>query len=229
MNTVVAPVVHTKVRKQVLACLPSPGGSVTLQHAIKGVSVIQKSARDRASSPVVQGEVDGVATLLSELSMGISPEEKDIDRFSEFFKSLLKCAEGFYTVKRRASSGVKESDGVLVKLHGREALLEQFEKICEDFRFGVEVRPAELQPLKTCSWIFCKNERQQVQEWIASAAAREVAKATAVVPAASGPEIHLRARQALPPHRSPAAALLRLTARAAPRTQPGRAVPGRTS
>ena len=128
-----------------------------------------------AAPPGVQGTIEGVLSLLSDLSMGVSPRDKTIHSFSDFFKLVLKRTEEFFVVSMLAVEDAPVVvEGQLVTLQGRDALLAQFTRLGDDVKKGQLPKLADLQPLKTFGWVFGAEQKETVQKWVSAAMSAEL-------------------------------------------------------
>lgn len=172
LNFGAEPMLKTRVYELVLKCLPSEGKAMTIQQSMARINELKASAVVRAANPSLQGEVEGILSMLGDLAMGIAPNDKSIDSFSHFYKTVLKRAESFYTLTDGDMDESGPSSAELATLHGREALLAQFRRVGEKSRVGIRLNFEELQPLKTFGWVLGGDEKAQVHQWLAKAAAQ---------------------------------------------------------
>ncbi len=90
LNDFVESMAQVRIRKSALLCFPTKDKKCSLQQASKSIGSIKNSEMLRASGPVIAGEVDGVMSMLSDLTMGICPTDKDIERIRDFYTTVLK-------------------------------------------------------------------------------------------------------------------------------------------
>jgi len=161
LNRALEPIVKERVRAQLLKCLPDETNRVTVQQAVQGMGQLKASPLVRAAHPELQGEVEGVLSLLNDLSMGISPREKTVQGFSDFFKIVLKRAENFFSLDPEAAPEdcATAGEGQLIALQGRDALRAQFRRLSENHKKGEQIGITDLQPLKTYAWCSATTRR----------------------------------------------------------------------
>ena len=69
--------------------------SCSLPKVIVEVSKLKASPLVIAAGPAILGEIEGVVSLITNLSMAVPPKQHDIEAFSDYFKMVLKRLEFF--------------------------------------------------------------------------------------------------------------------------------------
>lgn len=131
-----------------------------------------------AAGPEVQGELDGVISLVTNLSLAIPPRQDDIGSYTGFFKLALKRCE-YFCAKEVPDTG--SSTGILKfaapktrTVFGGEALCAMFEETRAMFE-NPKAPPVTLhviRPFRAFAWLLTPDQSREVQRWIASVCLR---------------------------------------------------------
>ena len=134
--------------------------------AIQQLGLVRKGDRCLAAPPNVAGEIDGVIGMVTQLSEGIAPKEKDIRAFSDLFRLVLKRCEDFHIVEVFEASPGKLNFAKKL-LRGSEAVKHTFLEVQTMMNEGgVAVNLQTLRPLKTFSWVLTAAEQDLLRTWI---------------------------------------------------------------
>ena len=128
----------------------------------------------RMATKASQGEVDMVATFVSNLMIGSGPRPEDSDHWSPFFKLVLKKAERFLVGHKTEDCVMKKGAVVLagtkeVKIFGREVLEQMMTSIGEamaDPKRQSDVKMPRLRPLKLWRYLLTQEQRAKVTAWM---------------------------------------------------------------
>ena len=118
-----------------------------------------------AAPQAAVGEIEGIIGLISQLAEAIAPKEKDIERFSEWYKLILKRCEYFHS----GDFTIQEPGKLpFVKmLRGPEAIRRTFvetsQKILDN---AAQVTLESLRPLRTFSWVLSSAEMTTLRSWV---------------------------------------------------------------
>lgn len=162
-------------REEILLSLPTPALQMTCQQSIQMVRELKASPLARMANPAMQGVVEGILSLLTDLNKGISPSNKTAAAFLDFYKLVLKRTENFFRLSLPAIEDADPSSRQLVALHGRSAFLRQYSEPGKMVKRGRGIRVQDLQALKTYSWVLAKDQKGELQNWLSKAIAGEVA------------------------------------------------------
>lgn len=169
---------NSNIRSSVMGALPSVDVRKTVQQALQDVQNLKISRQLASAGPVVRGEVDAVAGLLTNLAAHVGPKAKDVAAFSEFFSLILKRCEAFYETigepTRPKVDGLLRFAAVDSKtLVGREALKYDFAAVARKFEEGSVVSLGDLRGFRTFTWMLDDPQAAQVQKWITQICLRE--------------------------------------------------------
>lgn len=122
----------------------------------------------------MENEVDGLIAMITHLSQGVPPRDKDLPRLSPLCKLVLKKAEDFCVVSVCRRPLVKQNldSSNAEQLHGAEALRHIYSEIESKMEKDAAISMQDLQPLKQFSWLLDAEQRAQVQKWVAAVAKR---------------------------------------------------------
>ena len=125
----------TKLHSDLLFILPSAEVAKKIEAVIDSIKLIKNTPLTLAGGSQADKIIDGVLSLLRQLQDGVSPDDKEIARYDNFFKLVLKRAENFCTAlavptEHAAKAGTKKvARSAEVLLFGLPALEYKVEQL----------------------------------------------------------------------------------------------------
>lgn len=142
---------------------------------MKRLKIVQASDIVKAGGQAMQSDVDGVLAMISHLSQGVPPRDRDLPRLSDLCKLVLKKAEDIYSIDIAETVEVREMGDrhKYKKLWGAEALKHTYTEVATKMAASeASVDLKSLKPLKQFIWLLDAGQREKVQEWVATLAKR---------------------------------------------------------
>lgn len=186
--------VGPKVVNDVLQTVPDDGAAVNFKETLKALGVVRQSPRVLAASYSMQGEVDGIILLITNLNQGRPPKEADIPQLTTLTKQMLKrCEEAFQVV---VPMGALVGDQALSHiLRGAQAIQHLYKEAeTQMSQQIVTMSLLDLKPLSQYRWVLTTAQRSQVQEWVRRVATMNAAPGAAskaIVDATEGDELSI--------------------------------------
>jgi hypothetical protein len=136
--------------------------------------VLQDLQKIKRSSPCLLGgaaflgELEGISSIVSNLSQGIPPADTDVIKFSDFYKLVLKKAENFHFVHVHKEGHIGHMNVVCAcKLYGAKALEHQMMEFAATLALGHVKTLIDVQPFRTYKWLLSPAQKEQTTLWIA--------------------------------------------------------------
>lgn len=127
----------------------------------------------RAGGKSVENEVDGIVALITHLSQGVPPREKDIPRLSTLCKLVLKRAENFYKIVVKTQATIQ---GAVVWtqqiLRGKAGVEYTYDMVAAKMKNDSALTMDEIKPLKQFGWLLNGQQQEQLQQWISDVVKR---------------------------------------------------------
>ena len=103
-----------KLHSDLLAMLPSQENVKKIEAVIDSMKLVKNTPLALAGGSAADKIIEGVLSLLRQLQDGVSPDDREIARYDNFFKLVLKRAENFCTAlaaptEHAAKSGAKKA------------------------------------------------------------------------------------------------------------------------
>ena len=162
---------QSQIREGILACLPSTEVVISMDETIKKLSALERTEQYFSATATMQGEVSSAKSLVQTLSRRYSPNLKNVDDYSDFYKLVLKRVELFYKAvipcKQPAAGGLKKYGKVNKDVRGAEALQHRFEEVQALITHTKHKLVVEdLMELRQFSWVLSTEQFDTLRSWI---------------------------------------------------------------
>ena len=171
LNNHVEVLLKKDVVRMTLECFPQRPEKAKFKEVLTQLLQVKNHPITVALGAGMIGQVDGLWGVVQDLSLGNGPKDDAVQRYSTYWKEVLKRAEMFCTCERQ----VEGENGVytLQKVYGREAAVTQFNAV--QARASPESPPKlpDLKLLKCYKWLLEAQQKEIVGGWLIRAGIAE--------------------------------------------------------
>lgn len=169
LSDVVQEKLHERVQQQVLAELPAEGRKATMPQVLCALEKIRRGNLVITGGSSMDGELNGIASIVRSLSDGVGPSDRDAKNYSAFFKLCLKHMENFLCVDatdQLIATGGKLKLPKQVQLFGQKAMEYEIEHYTQSLQSGEKKTLKDVQVFRTFTWMLTAEQKELTSGWL---------------------------------------------------------------